>query len=141
MCFLYFSLDTKFNITKLSPSAPGRSFSSRKGPLYGASRESRVGIATLKELVTQNRRESNSLTYFWAWSSYFQKIEKNYVLGSRVLSYFLKYLPQNEDFKINIWKSIVIRYFHIREIFIQTSLNKKISSCRSSSTKNWIRGP
>ena len=43
----------------IPPSTPGRRFSSRKGPLYGASRESRVGIATLKEPVTQNRRERN----------------------------------------------------------------------------------
>ena len=31
----------------------------RKGSLYGASRESRVGKATLKEPVTQNRKERN----------------------------------------------------------------------------------
>ena len=45
-----------------SPSTPGRCFSSQKGPLYGASRESRVGIATLKEPVTQNRRQRNRET-------------------------------------------------------------------------------
>ena len=39
------------------PSTPGCCFSSQKGALYGASGESRVGIATLKEPVTQNWRE------------------------------------------------------------------------------------
>ena len=38
-----------------STSTPGYCFSSQKGP----SRESRVGRATLKEPVTQNRREKN----------------------------------------------------------------------------------
>ena len=63
-------------VTFTAPSTPGRCFSSQKGPLYGASRESRVGIATLKEPVTQNRRERNRETYFWARSSIFQKSEK-----------------------------------------------------------------
>ena len=45
----------------MAPLTPGRCFTSQKGPLYGASRESSVGIATLKEPVTQNRRERNLL--------------------------------------------------------------------------------
>ena len=46
-------------IGAIASSTPGRCFSSQKRPLYGASRESRAGIATLKERVTQNRRERN----------------------------------------------------------------------------------
>ena len=40
---------------------PHKAAPSQKGPLYGASRESRVGIATLKEPVTQNRRKKKLL--------------------------------------------------------------------------------
>ena len=38
-----------------------RCFPSQKGPLYGASRESRVGIATITAPATQNRRQRNLL--------------------------------------------------------------------------------
>ena len=44
-------------IGQITPSTPGRCFSSQKGPLYGVSRESRVRIATLKELVAKNLGE------------------------------------------------------------------------------------
>ena len=52
-----FCFNTNKILNKISSSTPGRCFSSHKGPLYGASRESRIGIAALKESVTQNWRK------------------------------------------------------------------------------------
>ena len=40
-----------FKKARKTPSTPGLYFSSQIGPLYGASRESRVGIGTLNEPV------------------------------------------------------------------------------------------
>ena len=98
-----FYFNTNKILNEISSSTPGRCFSSHKGPLYGASRESRIGIVALKESVTQNWRKRDLLL---SEIVIFSKSEKK--LGPRAGREWNKYIL----FRISASEKVSFREAH-----------------------------